>query len=142
MTPILVWLLRLAGIGLIVLTVLHIPIARQLRWREDVERLTPVNASVFRVHTLFICLVLLLMAAPCLLEPMVFLERTRAGAWLGGLFAIFWTCRLFAQWFIYPADLWRGKRLETSIHLWFTLIWAALAALFASCFLVQTGLSR
>ena len=32
-------LLRIAGVGLIALAVLHIPIGRHLNWREDVARL-------------------------------------------------------------------------------------------------------
>jgi hypothetical protein len=45
-------LLRIAGSGLILLALVHIPIGRHLKWREDAARLTPVNASIFRVHTL------------------------------------------------------------------------------------------
>lgn len=131
--------LRFAGAGLILLALLHVPIGRHLRWSEDAARLSPVNAAVFRVHTFFICVVLVIMGLPCLVEPGIFWERTRAGAWLSWSFAGFWTLRLYCQWFVYERDLWRGKTFETAMHWCFTAIWVGLAALFAFCALHQSG---
>ncbi len=132
-------LLRIAGAGLILLAVLHVPIGRHLNWREDVARLTPINASIFHVHNFFICVVLVMMGLPCVFDPQVFLEQSRAGAWLSWSFAIFWAIRLYFQWFVYQADLWRGKRMETCMHWWFTFVWSALTLLFAACGIVQRG---
>jgi len=139
MTDLLEMLLRIAGAGLILLAVLHIPIGRKLRWIEDARLLTPVNRSIFHVHTFFICLVLVLMGLPCLLEPAVFTNQSRAGLWLAWSISAFWSLRLYFQWFVYQADLWRGKRMETAVHWWFTFVWAALAALFAACGMLQAG---
>jgi hypothetical protein len=61
----------------------------------------------------------------------VFLDRTRAGAWLSWSFSVFWTTRLFVQWFVYPSDLWRGKKKETMVHIVFTILWLWLALLLA-----------
>jgi hypothetical protein len=126
-------LLRVAGAGLILLAWLHLPIGRHLKWCEDAARLSPVNAAIFHVHTFFICLVLVMMGLPCLLEPAVFLETSGAGGWLAWSYAAFWITRLFFQWFVYPRDLWRGKRMETIVHAWLTIVWVSLAALFAAC---------
>ena len=139
MITMLTLMLRIAGAGLILLAVLHIPIGRHLKWREDAARLTPANASIFQVHTIFICIVLVMMGLPCLFDPRVFLEKSHAGAWLAWSFAGFWAIRLYVQWFVYQADLWRGKRMETFMHWWFTLVWTALAALFAACGSWQMG---
>lgn len=139
MTHVLALLLRIAGAGLLALALVHVPIARRLRWREDGARLTPVNAAVFRVHALFICVMLVMMALPCLLEPLVLLERSRAGAWLAWSFTGFWTIRLCCQWCVYPRELWRGQRFETFMHWCFTAVWFALAALFAACGARQCG---
>src|SRR4051812_11613155 len=111
-------LLRVAGAGLILLAGLHVPIGRHLKWREDAARLSEVNASIFRVHAFFICFILVIMGLPCLLEPSVFLESSHAGAWLAWSFSAFWTTRLFFQWYVYPRNLWRGKRMETIVHAW------------------------
>jgi len=139
MIEILTLLLRVAGAGLILLAALHVPMGRHLKWREEGTRLSPVNASIFRVHTFFICLILVMMGLPCLLDPSVFLESSRAGVWLAWSFSAFWTTRLFFQWFVYPRELWRGKRKETVVHVWFTIFWASLAALFALCGIWQRG---
>ncbi len=139
MTDLLTLLLRIAGGGLILLALVHIPMGRSLNWSEDCRRLTPVNAAIFHVHTFFVCLVLVIMGLPCLLDPSIFLVPTRAGAWLAWSFAIFWAVRLHFQWFVYQADLWRGKRLETSLHWGFTFVWTALTGVFAACGAVQAG---
>jgi hypothetical protein len=135
-------LLRVAGAGLILLAALHVPIGRRLNWRDEGARLSPVNASIFRVHAFFIALVLVMMGLPCLLDPSAFLERSRAGAWLAWSFSVFWTIRLFFQWFVYPWNLWRGKRMETFVHAWLTLVWFSLAALFVLCGAWQAGWFR
>jgi len=68
-----------------------------------------------------------MMGLPCVFDPLMFLEKSRAGAWVSWSFAIFWAIRLYFQWFVYKADLWRGKRMETWMHWWFAFIWLALA---------------
>ncbi len=135
-------LLRVAGVGLILLAGFHVPLGRHLKWREEAERLSPANASIFCVHAFFICFVLVMMGLPCLLDPMVFLESSRAGAWLTWSFSVFWTIRLFFQWFVYPWNLWRGKTMETVAHVWFTIVWLYLAALFTVCGVWQAGWFR
>jgi hypothetical protein len=138
--PVLTILLRIAGIGLILLALVHVPIGRKLRWKDDCKKLTTTNAEVFRVHTLFICVVLVMMALPCLCEPDIFLIQSRAGTWLAWSFSAFWAIRLYCQWFVYSADLWRGKRGETAIHWIFTVIWLSLTLVFGLCGMVQSGL--
>jgi hypothetical protein len=132
-------LLRIAGVGLVLLAFLHIPIGRKLRWREDGRKLSPENEQVFHVHTFFVCLTVILMGLPCLFAPAVFLMKSEAGMWVSGAFALFWAVRLYCQFFVYRSDLWRGKRLETFVHWCFAWIWLALALVFGACFLVQGG---
>lgn len=126
-------LLKIAGAGLILLAFLHIPIGRALKWKEDAKKLTPVNERIFHVHAFFICLILVLMGLPCLLMPRVFLEPSAAGLWLSASLLVFWLARLYCQFFVYRAELWKGKRLETFLHWWLSFVWAALASLFAAC---------
>jgi hypothetical protein len=133
MTATLSILLRVAGAMLLLLAAMHGPISRRLKWGEESLLLSPVNAAVFRVHALFICLILVVMGLPCIADPWVFLEKTRAGAWLAWTFAAFWTARLYAQWFVFPRTLWVGKRFETKVHFLSTTIWIFLAGLFFLC---------
>ncbi|MGJ8632776.1 MAG: hypothetical protein ACSHX7_02570 [Luteolibacter sp.] len=139
MSEFLTLLLRVAGAGLILLAVLHVPIGRRLKWGEDGKNMTAVNEQIFHVHTFFVCVVLVMMGLPCLLMPRVFLELSDAGLWMAGSLAVFWGVRLFCQFFVYKADLWRGKRLETWLHCWFSFVWFSLAALFILCFCFQMG---
>ncbi len=139
MTDWLVWLLRLAGAGLILLAIVHIPMARHLKWGEEARRMSLTNASIFHVHTFFICVVLVLMGAPALLAPQIFLDRSPAGLWMTWSFAVFWALRMLVQWFVYPSAMWRGKRAETIMHVAFSFVWLALTLLFAVCGLVQAG---
>lgn len=139
MTETLALLLQIAGAGLILLALLHVPIGKRLNWREDAARLSPVNASIFHVHTFFICLVLVMMGLPSLIDPHIFLEKSAAGAWLAWTISAFWGIRLYFQWFVYQGVLWRGKRLETAVHWWFTFVWAGLAVLYGLCGSWQAG---
>lgn len=139
MNEILTPLLRVAGTGLVALALLHVPISRKLRWKEEAAALSPVNASIFHVHAFFICLVLVMMGLPCLFDPAIFLLPSRAGGWLAWSFAGFWGVRLYCQWFVYRPHLWRGKRFETVMHWLFTFLWSALAGLFTACGFLQTG---
>jgi hypothetical protein len=133
MTSTLSILLRIAGAVLLLLAAMHRPISRRLKWCEQSLLLSPVNAAVFRVHALFICLILILMGLPCIADPWIFLERNRAGGWLAWTFAAFWGGRLYVQWFVFPRTLWLGKRFETKVHFIFTAIWIFLAVLFVIC---------
>ncbi|MFT3990651.1 MAG: hypothetical protein QM680_04500 [Luteolibacter sp.] len=139
MIEMLVILLRTAGTGLILLAFLHIPISRKLLWAEDAKKMSPVNASVFHVHTFFICLVLVMMGLPSLAAPHIFLERSAAGMWLCASFAAFWLIRLYFQWLVYHPSLWENKPIETAVHGCFTVIWTGLTALYAVCGLLQAG---
>lgn len=132
-------LLRVAGAGTIALAFAHIPMAKVLGWREDAARMSPQNASIFHVHTFFVCVMLAVMGARALFAPQIFIEHTTAAAWLSWTYALVWALRLYVQWFVFPQALWRGKRFETAIHVLFTVIWTALTALFVVCGLVQLG---
>lgn len=135
----LIILLRAAGAGMMLLAVVHIPMSRQLGWREDAARMSPANESIFHVHTFFVCVMLAIMGVRALFAPQIFIEHTVAAAWLSWTYAVVWALRLYVQWFVFPAALWRGKRFETIMHGLFTVIWTALTVLFVTCGLVQSG---
>ena len=135
----LITLFRFAGAGLILLAFLHIPISRRLQWREEATRMSPANAAIFHVHAFFICVILIMMAAPCLFEPQVFLERSRPGGWMAFSYSIFWGIRLYCQWWVYPSALWRHRRFETFFHIWFSVVWLALFSLFGISAAIQAG---
>ncbi len=81
MIEILSFLLRFAGLGLILLAFLHIPMTTRLKWKEDAALMSQLNEAVFHVHTFFICMTVIAMGLPCLLDPGVLLEKSRAALW-------------------------------------------------------------
>ena len=127
----LTWSLRGAGIGLIILALLHRKIERELQWREDSCRMSPVNAQIFRVHSLFIILVLGMQGTLCLFGTYTLLQPTSLGLWVAIGFFLFWMIRLYCQWFVYSKTLWLGKKRETLVHRIATTTWLALVILFA-----------
>lgn len=126
MTDFLLIALRICGGGLIVLALLHIPIGRQLGWRGDAAKMRPENAAIFHVHTFFVCLTVTMMGLPSLIEPEVFIEPSRAGLWFSTMIAFFWLARLYCQFFVYRSELWRGKRRETGLHYFTSVVWLVL----------------
>ncbi len=140
MIEILTVLLRLAGCGLVLLALVHVQIARKLKWKEEALRMSPENGQIFLVHAFFLCLSLALMGLPCVFAPEIFLEKSRAGLWLSSSLAAFWTARLYCQFFVYKGELWRGKSLETRLHWLFSIVRLGLAAVFGTCALLQAGL--
>jgi hypothetical protein len=122
-------LVRLAGLGLVALALLHAAFPRRFQWREELARLSPLNREIFWIHTLFVVLTVLLMGVPMLVDPGVWLERSRPGAWAAAGFTVFWGTRLIVQFWGYSASLWRGKRFETVIHVVATVVWTLLTGL-------------
>ena len=61
--------LRVAGISLLSLSLLHFTFPRRLRWREELAALSLLNREIFYVHTFFVCLVVAMMGALCVLNP-------------------------------------------------------------------------
>ncbi len=139
MSELLPILLRITGAGLILLAILHLPISRHLNWREQAARMSPENEAIFHVHALFICVVLVMMGLPALIEPYLFIEKSKAAAWAAWTISGFWLLRLYCQWFVYGSNLWRGKRFETFMHFWFTLVWIWLTTIFGMCGARQAG---
>ncbi len=135
----LIGLLRCTGAGFLALAAVHHPISRRLGWNEDVQRLQPVNAGIFHSHLFFICFGLILLGFTLLLGAPAFLERSPLGRWISGMLLLFWTMRLYRQWFGFSQELWRGKRFETAIHLAFTAVWILVIAVFALLFAWQCG---
>ncbi|MBX7058935.1 MAG: hypothetical protein K1X75_12785 [Leptospirales bacterium] len=117
------------GLLQIGLAFLHLYFARRFQWRQEAARLSRLNEQIFHVHTFFVCLTLILFGIWTLAQA----ADLAAGKqrWLAGGISVFWFCRLAAQFFVYDSALWRGKRLETAVHVLFGLLWSYLTAVYA-----------
>jgi hypothetical protein len=122
--------LRIAGALLLLLAAIHPWMPKELRWKEDLAKLTPVNRQVFLVHAGFLVLLLVLTGSLLLFYAGELAAPGRLSrALLGGL-ALFWGLRLITQLFVYDRSLWRGNPRYTAVHVAFTLLWFYLTAVF------------
>jgi hypothetical protein len=81
------------------------------------------------VHSFFIAFAILLIGVLCVTSAHE-LINTSLGKKVSLGLGIFWTTRLFIQFFGYSAKLWKGKSFETFIHVFFSIFWAYLSTIF------------
>ena len=121
--------LKLVGFFLVVLALLHAAFARYFNWRTEFAAVSLINRQMMYVHTFFIAFAVLLMGLLCL-SSAAELVGTPLGRRVALGCGVFWLARLLIQFFGYSAELWRGKRFETSVHIVFIGFWTYLSALF------------
>ena len=121
--------LKIIGYLLIVLALVHIIFPKYFKWGKDLSALSLINRQMMTVHTFFIALTVLLMGLLCVTSTNELID-TNLGKRISLGIAIFWTIRLFIQFFGYSSKLWKGKTFETSVHIVFTLLWTYLSFIF------------
>lgn len=120
---------KLVGGLLTGLALLHGVFPRYFNWAEDLRPLTLINRQLMYIHTLFIALVVLLMGLLCW-SAAPELVTTPLGRKVALGLGLFWLARLLVQFFGYSRQLWRGKRLETTVHVVFVVLWTYLTGVF------------
>ena len=131
--------LRLIGLSLIFLALVHATFPMRFNWKDELPKLTLLNRQMFGVHCFFIALTLLLMGLLCLVFPDALTLRSQLGLLISAGFAIYWLCRLFCQFFVYHSSLWWRKGFETFVHITFGFLWLYYVVVFACVFLRQLG---
>src|SRR5687768_1791461 len=126
--------LKIIGFCLIGLGFVHAIFPRQFNWKQELGLLSIINREMMYVHTFFIAFTLFLIGLLCLTSTAELISTTFGKRIALGL-GIFWTLRLFVQFFVYSSKTWRGKRLETAIHITFCFFWTYLSAIFILIFL-------
>ena len=121
--------LKIIGVLLILLSGIHVLFPGYFNWKEDLKSLSLINRQMMQVHAFFIALVVFGIGLLCLFFSGD-LVHSRFGKNISLGLAIFWAIRLFFQLFIYSPKLWRGKRKETIIHIFFTCLWTYLSMVF------------
>ncbi|MFN1216100.1 hypothetical protein ACKW6Q_03850 [Chryseobacterium kwangjuense] len=121
--------LQITGTLLIVLAFVHIIFPKYFNWEKELQSLSLMNREMMWVHTIFIALTVFLMGLLCVTSPQE-LTGTAFGRKIALGLAIFWTVRLFIQFFGYSSELWKGKTFETIVHIIFSLLWVYLSGLF------------
>lgn len=118
--------IKIIGYLLMVLACVHVIFPKYFGWKEDLAPLQQINRSMMKVHTFFIALTVFLMGLLCVTSTQDLLQ-TELGRKLCLGLGVFWLIRLFFQFFIYPSILWKGKKLETIIHIIAIVFWIFLS---------------
>lgn len=121
--------LQITGMLLIGLAFVHIIFPKYFNWEKELRSLSLINREMMRVHTLFIALTVFLMGLLCVTSPHD-LTKPGLGKKIALGLAVFWTTRLFIQFFGYSSELWKGKAFETVTHIIFSLFWIYISVLF------------
>ncbi|GFD73979.1 hypothetical protein ABHQ57_05780 [Tenacibaculum sp. ZH5_bin.1] len=114
--------LKIIGCLLMLLALIHVIFPKYFNWKDELKGLSLMNRQMMMVHTFFIALTVFLMGSILVLESKELIETNLGRKIILG-FAIFWSIRLFMQLFVYSPKLWRGKKVETVIHVFFTCFW-------------------
>lgn len=135
----LILLLRIAGSSLIALALLHVVLWRQLNWHHEAERMSPLNARVFFVHTFFIAFVLLALGLLSLGRPDLLLAKTELAKLLLSGIVAFWIARLVVQPFVFDRAMrtapgWIGTSL---VRVGVNVVWLSYVAVYGAALLDQ-----
>ena len=114
--------LKIIGILMIILSLIHIAFPAYFKWKSELATLSLINRQVMYVHTFFIGLVVFFIGLLFLMCTDDLMNSSFGKKITGALF-IFWFIRLACQLFVYSPALWKGKRVETIIHIIFTAFW-------------------
>jgi hypothetical protein len=57
----LIWMLRIAGVSLVALGLLHGFFPKRFAWKEELARLSLLNRQIFYVHCAFLVMILVMM---------------------------------------------------------------------------------
>jgi hypothetical protein len=134
--------LRGAGLGLVVLSLFHVVLWRMLDWGREIERLSPLNARVFAVHTFFIAFVLFGLGLLSLLQPDLLLVPSALARWLLVGVVAFWLARLVIQPLVFDPAMVSGWTRSLPLRVAALLVWATFVAVYGAALLCQLGVLR
>lgn len=121
--------LKIIGILLLALALVHTVFPKYFRWRKELTLLSLINRQMLMIHTFFIALTVFLIGLLCLISTNELID-TKLGKNISLGLGIFWTIRLFIQFFGYSSKLWKGRTFETSVHIVFIFLWSYLSYIF------------
>jgi hypothetical protein len=128
--------LKIIGILLILLGILHVIFLRYFKWKQDFIQVSHINRQMMYVHAFFIALMVFLLGLLCITSANEIIS-TNLGKKISLGIGIFWTARLLIQFFGYSSLLWKGKTFETTIHILFSVLWIYLSMIFLTIYFIQ-----
>jgi len=125
--------IKIIGVLLMALALVHIAFPKYFNWDKELKSLSLINRQMMTVHTFFIALMVFLMGLLCLTSSSELIE-TKLGKKISLGLGIFWSIRLFLQFFGYSTELWKGKKFETFMHILFSFFWTYLSIIFLTTY--------
>ncbi|HXN01005.1 MAG TPA: hypothetical protein VN973_03850 [Candidatus Dormibacteraeota bacterium] len=111
MTPMIAAIWAAGGIQLVIAAA-NVEVARQLDYRANLSRLTPMVGQVFLVHAVYIVLLILWFSALCLLFAARLASGDPLARFLTGGLAAFWGLRAIIQLTVYDKKVRKDHRLQ------------------------------
>lgn len=126
--------LKIIGVLLILLSMVHLVFPKQFNWKKDLAPITLINKQLMYVHTFFVAVVVFLIGLLSLLCADDLIHTPFGRKISLGLF-VFWALRWIFQFFVYSPKLWRGKLFETLVHIFFSITWTYLCIIYLMIYL-------
>lgn len=120
---------KIIGVLLIALAMVHIVFPKYFNWDKELKSLSLINRQMMTIHTFFIALTVFFMGLLCFTSSNELIE-TNLGKKISLGLGLFWTIRLYIQFFGYSSVLWKDKKFETFIHIIFSILWTYLSFIF------------
>ena len=129
--------LRIAALAQVAIAVINLSLIRLMNWRADLDRMPLLISEVFRVHVIFITMIVGMFAVLTWRFAVGIATRaTPITIWLAAAIGIFWMTRSIMQWTHYSRSHWRRDRMRTALHWLLFLGYGALGFLYlATAFL-------
>jgi|SRR5579859_7104966 len=121
--------IKIIGGLFILLAFLHVFFPGYFNWKGELGSLSCINRQMMYVHMFFIAFGVFLLGILCLTSSGA-LVSTQFGKRISLGLGIFWAMRLYFQFFVYSPKLWKGKIVETVVHILFSLFWAYVSTIF------------
>jgi hypothetical protein len=132
-------LLRVAGGSLLLLSLFHAVLWRTLGWGLEIERLSPLNARVFGVHTFFIAFVLGALGLLSLVRPELLLAPSELARLLLIGVVVFWIARLVIQPLVFDRVMRVGWTRSPLLRVGSNIAWLMYVAIYGAALFAQFG---
>jgi len=132
-------LLRAVGTSLLALSLFHCVLWRTLAWDREIERLSPLNARVFAVHTFFIAFVLGAVGLLSLIRPDLLLAPSELARMLLAGIVAFWVARLAIQPLVFDPVMRLGWTRSPLVRAGACLLWATYVGVYGMALVGQFG---
>ncbi|MFA6094066.1 MAG: hypothetical protein WC986_14095 [Elusimicrobiota bacterium] len=110
-----------------------------LGWKEDLEKLRPINRMIFFVIGWAIVLTVIGLGIVVMTDPNALVSGQRLGTALSAFLGIFWTYRGTIQVAVYP-KIWPGGFMGRASHYGLVALFTFLAGIYILAFLYSISL--